>query len=191
MAPKKAMELFGEALRAYAYGDKSRFYFRDMKGNLHEHKLNRYFRKHTRLSKLEKRLTSLSRGNILDVGCGTGNYITALSEKGNVQGIDISKNVIDVARMKGCDNCFVADIFKFHSKNKFDTITFLENNMGMGGSVNKTRQLLKILSRLLKDGGQILAISAKLNNSLKNTKYFYRELKTCMEKTGWCKIWLD
>ena len=37
--------------------------------------LSRYFRKTNQLSELERKLISLSYGDILDVDCGTGNYI--------------------------------------------------------------------------------------------------------------------
>lgn len=126
------MDIFGEALKAYSQGDRARFYFQDESGKIFGHDLSRYFRKMNRLSKLEKKLISLSYGDILDVGCGTANYIPLLAERGNVLGIDISPNVIEVARQHGCKYCRVADIFSFPTHKKYDTITLLENNLGLG-----------------------------------------------------------
>jgi len=64
----------------------------------------------------------------------------------------------------GCKNCMVADIFTFPKKKKYDTITFFENNFGIGGSLDKTHKLLKKLSSMLKNKGQILAIAKRLSN---------------------------
>lgn len=172
MKTKQSMDVFGEALKGYYLGDKSKFYLKEPSGKLSEHNLKRYFRKTNQFSKLERKLISLSYGDILDVGCGTGNYISLLAKRGKVLGFDISKNVIDVAKMSGCKNCIVADIFTFSEKKKFDTITFLENNLGIGGTINNTKKLLKKLSVLLKDNGQILAISRNLCNK----DYFSIEL---------------
>ncbi len=175
------MDLFGEALKAYALGDRDKFYFKEASGEISECSLKRYFRKIAQISKSERNLISLSYGDILDVGCGTGNYIPLLAKRGNVIGIDISKNVIDVAKMKGCKNCIVADIFTFPTKKKFDTITFLGGNLGIAGSVDKTKKLLKKLSNILKKDGQILAILRRLPDK----KYVAVELRPVWKnKTG-------
>ena len=180
------MDVFGKALKAYYLGDKSKFYLKESSGKLIECDLKRYFRKTSRLSKLEKRLISLSYGDILDVGCGTGNYIPALTKRGKIIGIDISKNVIEVAMMNGCKNCIAADIFTFSTKKKFDTITFLENSLGIGGTIDKIKKLLKKLSIILKNGGQILAIQ----RNILNRNYFSIELNPVWQnkigpKFGW------
>lgn len=186
------MDLFGLALKARSQGDKTKFYFQDSSGKLFEHKLNRYFRKTNQLSKLEKKLISLSRGDILDVGCGTGNYIPLLMKQGRVLGIDISPNIIDVAQENGFKNCKLADIFTFPTAKKYDTITFLENNLGLGGTVNKTKKLLKKISGLLKDGGQILAIASRVPDK----KFIAAELRPVWKqkvgpKFGWIHFNID
>jgi len=84
-----------------------------------------------------------------------------MSKKGNVIGIDISKRLIQIAKESGIKNCYADNIFSFKSDNKFDTITMLENNLGMGGDVEGTKKLLKKLSNLLNNYGQILIILSK------------------------------
>lgn len=156
------MDLFGEALRAYSQGDRSPFYLKERSGELSRIDLSRHFRNPHELSKLERRLISLASGDILDIGCGTGNYIPLMSKRGRVLGIDISSRVIEVARASGCRLCKVADIFTFPTTKKYDTITFLGNGLGIGGTVNKTKKLLRKLSSLLKTDGQILAIGRRV-----------------------------
>jgi len=162
MESKQAMDLFGEALKAYSLGERDKFYFKNEAGEMFEHNLKRYFRKTREMSKMEMSLINLSYGKILDVGCGTGNYIPLLNKRGKVLGIDISSKVIAVAVANGCKNCVVGDIFSISTRNKYDTITLFENNLGLGGSVRKTKELLNKLSCLLKENGQILAMTMRL-----------------------------
>lgn len=151
---KKSADLFGRALLEYSKGYKDKFFFEDSKGNKYKHPLRKYFRDFKKFTKLEKKIISKSKGDILDLGCGTGNYIPYLNKKGNVLGIDISRSAVEVAKKKyGLNNVKVADIFKFKTQKKFDTIVLLENNLGMSGTLIKTKKLLKILSSLLKKDG--------------------------------------
>jgi len=153
---KKSMDLFGDALIAYEKGDRTPFYFLVGKYK-DQHDLSRYFRKSRQLSKIENKLVSLCKGNILDVGCGTANYFSKLMKKGKVFGIDISPKIISIAQNNGYD-CVAGDIFKFKTKIKYSTITLFENNIGIAGSVNRTKVLLKKLFLLLEDKGQILIV---------------------------------
>jgi len=154
----KKMDLFGRVLYDYwEKGDKSStLYFIENKKKKFPVEISRYFRSYEDLSNLEKKAISLSRGSILDVGCATGYHIPALMEQGEVDGIDISEDAIKVAKENGINNCFTGDIFKYKSRKKYDTITLFENNIGLAGTVSKTRRLIKALARLLKDDGQII-----------------------------------
>lgn len=157
---KKLDDLFGQALYDHYKGEKKPFYLK-VRGEKREHNIDRYFRPIKKLFGAEKRLISMCYGNILDVGCATGNYIPAMNKMGKVIGIDVSPSVIKIAKENGIKNCSVANIFSFKSARKFDCITLLENNIGMGGDVDGTKKLLRKLSSLLKDDGQILIIMSK------------------------------
>ncbi len=167
---KQSMDLFGEALLSYSKGNKSKFYFADSK-NKYQHPLNRYFRKYRAFTKIEKKILSMSKGNILDVGCGTGIYIPYLMKHGKVLGIDISSNTIQICKNKKL-NCKTADIFNFKTNQKFDTIVLLENNLGMAETLPKTKKLIKILSNMLTKNGCILT---NARNVPKN-EYYIAEL---------------
>lgn len=154
---KKSMDLFGKALLGYLHGDKSPFFLVDSKKIKYKINLQKYFRDYSQLKSLERKAIYLAKGNILDVGCGAGNYIPYLTKKGKVLGIDISPNVIKAAKERGVKNVKVANIFSFKPKNKFDTILLMENSIGMAETVKKTKKLLRILKSLLSKNGQILS----------------------------------
>lgn len=152
------MDLFGKVLYDYwEKGDKSStLYFFENKKNKSPVDISRYFRSYKELTRLEKIGISLSHGSILDVGCATGYHVPFLMRKGDVDAIDISGHAIKVAIENGLDNCTESDIFKFKPCKKYDTIILFENNIGLAGTVSKTKRLIKILSKLLKDNGQII-----------------------------------
>ncbi|MCF7794896.1 class I SAM-dependent methyltransferase [Patescibacteria group bacterium] len=166
MAMKQSMDLFGEALLAYVNGDRSPFYLIvDDTGEKDNYSLAERFRPYSKLNKIERKLISLSCGQILDIGCGAGNVIPALEKRGEVTGIDISPKVIEVAKQRGCTNCTAADIFSYLPKQKFDTVTLFGNNLGIGGTVRKTKKLLQVMKSLLKNDGQILATITNYHHS--------------------------
>ncbi len=152
------MELFGKACYAYYQGDKTDFFFKDQNNGMWNHDLHRYFRKPEEFSVLEKQLIGMAEGRILDIGCATGYYIPELMKKGETTGIDVCELNIKIAHENGLNNCFFADVFEYNPDKKFDTITLIENNIGMGGSVEKTDELFKKIISLLNENGKILAI---------------------------------
>lgn len=172
---KKAMDLIGLAVKDVIRGDKNEFVFIDDSGHISTHDIRRYLRKPSYLVSLEKQLIKEARGHILDIGCATGYYLPLLMKQGVTVGMDISDNLIDIARKNGLENCFVGDIFKFKFKNKFDTITLLENNIGLGGSIINTKKLLNKLKNLLNKNGQILMIIRNIDNQ----NYFKIKLRPC------------
>jgi SAM-dependent methyltransferase len=155
-------DLFGKALLNYSKGiNEPIFFIINYKRKVRP--VIRYFRSLYDLTDLEKNLIRRSYGEILDIGCSTGYYIPALEERGNIIGIDKSRHAIQVAINNGLTNCIVGDIFKYKFKAKFDTITLIENNLGLGGSIIKTKELLHILFNLLKADGQILMIQRNID----------------------------
>jgi SAM-dependent methyltransferase len=172
---KKAMDLIGLAVKDIIRGEKSDFTFIDTFGHVSTHDLERYLRKPSQLIGLEKQLIKKSKGSILDIGCATGYYLPLLMKKGKVVGIDISDNLVDVARKNGLRNCFVGDIFKYKFNEKFDSITLLENNIGLGGSIVNTKKLLNKLKILLNKNGQILMIIRNIDGR----NYFKIKLRPC------------
>ena len=120
------------------------------------------FRDFNEMPKLEKQALKLSKGKILDIGCGAGSHALYLKEKSfEVLPIDISENAIETCRLRGLENAEVLDILELKDQ-KFDTILLLMNGTGIFGKLNKVAQYLNHLKELLNEGGQILIDSSDL-----------------------------
>ena len=121
------------------------------------------FRDFNEMPKLEQKALQLSKGKILDVGCGAGSHALYLQEKGfDLTAIDISVNAIKACELRGLDNCKVVDILEMDPSEKFDTILLLMNGTGIFGKLDKISIYLQKLKPLLNDGGQILIDSSDL-----------------------------
>jgi len=186
------MEVFGQALLDFSRGDNEKFYLQDSKGKKSEQKLSKYFRNYKEFTNLERKIIFLSKGEILDVGCGTGQYIPHLMKKGKVLGIDISSKAIQAAKEKyNLKNVKVADIFNFKPSKKFDTIVLLENNLGMAQTIPRTKKLLKILSNHLNTSGQILTDAHEVKGKNHDT-VFNGELRPVWKgKIGDKFMWIN
>ena len=80
------------------------------------------FRDFKGMPKLEKKALQLSKGKILDVGCGAGSHSLYLQEKGfDVTSIDISPNAIKACELRGLKNARVQNVLDLENE-KFDTI---------------------------------------------------------------------
>ena len=123
------------------------------------------------MPKLEKEAMQLSKGKILDVGCGGGSHSLFLQEKGfDVTAIDISANVIKACKLRGVQNARVQNLLEVSTdtseselaKQKFDTILLLMNGTGIFGTLSETSKYLQKLKSLLNPNGQILIDSSDI-----------------------------
>jgi len=120
------------------------------------------FRDFKEMPKLEKEALKLSKGKVLDVGCGAGSHALYLIEKGfDVLPIDISENAITACHLRGLKNAQIMDILELKNI-KFDTILLLMNGTGIFEKLNKVAMYLNHLKELLHTDGQILIDSSDL-----------------------------
>jgi len=168
----KTFELIGEAILEYTKNPSIKLVLIKKDKTTFELDLGYYHRKYLDFSNLEKKALTLATGEILDVGCATGYYISTLKMNGNVDAIDISETVIKIAKTRQIEECHVADIFKYNPSKKYDTITLFENNIGLGGTLSKTKKLFKILTKLLERKGKIIAIIRHIDN---RKKYYSKQ----------------
>ncbi|MFD2727007.1 class I SAM-dependent methyltransferase [Hyunsoonleella rubra] len=125
------------------------------------------FRDFSEMPKLEQRALELSKGKVLDVGCGAGSHSLYLQEKGvDVKAIDISKRAIEVTKQRGVLNAEVLNIL--NETERFDTILLLMNGTGIFQELRQVSKYLKHLKSLLNPNGQILIDSSDI-------KYMYED----------------
>lgn len=121
------------------------------------------FRSYSDMPKLEQKALQLSKGKILDIGCGAGSHALYLQEKGfDVTAIDISPNAIEACKLRGIKKASAIDILNLDINEKFDTILLLMNGTGIFGTLKETSKYLQKLKSLLTENGQILIDSSDL-----------------------------
>ncbi|MEE9348447.1 MAG: methyltransferase domain-containing protein [Flavobacteriaceae bacterium] len=118
------------------------------------------FRSFKEMPKIEQKALQLSKGKILDIGCGAGSHSLHLQKTNkSILSIDISKGAIETCKLRGLKNAKVQDIWALKNK-QFDTILLLMNGAGLCGKLNKLTDFLLHLKTLLSPNGQILLDSS-------------------------------
>ena len=121
------------------------------------------FRSYKEMPKLEKKALQLSKGKVLDVGCGAGSHSLYLQNEKNLEvtSIDISEKAIQACQLRGLKNAKVQNILDLGNE-KFDTILLLMNGTGIFGTLAETSKYLLKLKSLLAPNGQILIDSSDI-----------------------------
>ena len=122
------------------------------------------FRDFSGMPKLEQQALLLSKGKVLDVGCGAGSHSLYLQKEKNlkVTAIDISNNAVEACQLRGISDVLKIDILEFNSIEKFDTILLLMNGAGVFGKLEYVSKYLEKLKSLLAENGQILIDSSDI-----------------------------
>lgn len=121
------------------------------------------FRDFSEMPMLEQKALELSKGRVLDVGCGAGSHSLHLQNERNLAltSIDISQNAIKACELRGLKNAIVQDVMQLNNE-KFDTILLLMNGAGMCGRLKNIGKFLEKLKSLLTENGQILLDSSDI-----------------------------
>ncbi len=110
---------------------------------------------------LEERVTrkwfNLKNKEILDLGCGTGRHTLKLAKKNNVTAVDLSKEMLDLARKKAQTEKLKVDFYKidfskFKSKKKFDLII----SMLVLDHIENLKKVLDKISAMSKVGTELI-----------------------------------
>ena len=113
------------------------------------------------VTKIIEYISLLKNGKILDFGCGTGNYLEALSNLTDNQfyGIDASSDMIEIARKKKIKAHFNISTHKSlpFPDEFFDFIYIIDVLQHIPG--HELKQLICEISRVLKPGGKILILT--------------------------------
>lgn len=138
-----------------------------------------------------KKCLPIKTGAILDVGCGTGEFLLSFDRsKWDLFGIDPTPYAVEKAKQKGL-NVFLKDIegLRF-SKGTFDLIciiSVLEHVYSPKGTLIKIRNLLKPGGYLFLEVPNILETGdgvSELNTSEHLSHFSYRSLKFLLNRVG-------
>lgn len=120
------------------------------------------FRSLKDMPELEQEALSLAKGEILDVGAGSGCHSAALKEMNKDSlAIDISPLSVKVMQERGL-NAREINIFDEHFIGQFDTILMLMNGSGIIGKLKNMGEFFNRMKQLLAPEGCILMDSTDL-----------------------------
>lgn len=160
-------DIFGKALLDYYHGNYSEDIITET--NISEEdelSLPYLFRNYAEMPALEKKALDLSKGKVLDVGCGAGSHSLYLQKKEiDITAIDISEGAVKVTQLRGVKDVRNSNVLDI-SGEKFDTILLLMNGTGIFEKVASVSKYLQHLKTLLTTNGQIFIDSSDL-------KYMY------------------
>ena len=121
------------------------------------------FRSFNDMPMQEQKAIELCRGRVLDVGAGSGCHSVVLKERGfDVVAIDISQLSVDVMMERGL-NAMNVNYFDETFVEKFDTLLFAMNGIGIVGKVERLDLFFRAARRLLAPGGQLLLDSSDIS----------------------------
>ena len=110
----------------------------------------------------EQKAIELCRGKVLDVGAGSGCHSIVIKERGlEPVAIDISELSVEVMRDRGIDARNI-NFFDETFTEKFDTILFAMNGIGIVGKTERLPDFFRSIKRLLAPGGQVLLDSSDI-----------------------------
>lgn len=156
-------DLFGKALLDYQTGkyseDIGTFSSLDERDLM---PLPYLFREYSQMPILEQRALDMTRGKVLDIGCGSGSHSLYLQKKGfAVTALDQSEGAIKTCQLRNIQKTVHSDIYSFTGE-KFDTLLMLMNGIGVVGRLKNLGLFLEHLKTLLKPKGQILLDSSDI-----------------------------
>ncbi len=159
----KNPDRFGKALIDYELGNKEEnlLVYSDLT-DTDIIPVKHFFRQWNEMPEIEQEAIKLCNGKILDVGAATGCHSLELQKRNQeVTSIDISHGAVKVMKKRGVNKVQQADFFRFAGQ-KFDTLLFLMNGIGMCGTLDKLSEFFEQCQILLNPGGQVLLDSSDI-----------------------------
>ena len=94
---------------------------------------------------------------LLDVACGTGKHLESLQEYYEVEGLDISPEMLKIARNRCPDIPFhESNMMDFDLGKKYDVITCLYSSIALLKTLDNVKKAIACMVNHLNDGGLLL-----------------------------------
>ena len=152
------MDAFGNAALDFLNNDHDEFIYVESKTMEDDViPVEHLFRSLDQMPDCEQKAIEITKGKVLDVGGGVGSHCLVLQEKGlDTTMLDFSPGLCQASIKRGVKNVIEADFFKWKTDQKFDTLLFMMNGIGIGGSFELFQKTIDRSFELLNEGGQIL-----------------------------------
>ena len=173
-------DVLGEALNDYQQGIRRyRLHIHNKYGSKEAMPVSIYFRGSIQMTELELLALEACSGKVLDIGSAAGSHALLLQQKGvDVTAMDISAGASGVMQQRGVQKIITADIFAY-KQDKFDTLLFLMNGIGLAETLDGLRKLLQSLKHILHPQGQVLFDSSDVSYLYKDENFpthYYGEI---------------
>ena len=104
-----------------------------------------------------RRETGLAGGSLLDVACGTGRHIQQLKAHFAVQGLDITSELLEIARERNPGVDFhLGDMTDFWLGQRFDVVTCLFSAIGYVVNLEGLDKAIGCMARHVRPGGVLV-----------------------------------
>ena len=154
---------YGQGLLSYLHGnDQAAFTVACSIAEPDEWPVSLFFRAFDEMPEIEQKALLNTCGSVLDVGAGAGSHTLWLQQQGiQATALDISLGAVEVMKQRQCAQVEQADYFQF-SGQKFDTLLFLMNGIGITGKLERLPLFFQKARELLNPGGKILLDSSDI-----------------------------
>jgi len=116
-----------------------------------------YRKEANRIKALVSKYKESKENELLDVACGTGHHLNYLKDAFSCTGVDISPEILEVAKKNAEGVAFEeADMSTMNLGKRFDVITCLFSSIGYVKTYSNLRRTINTFARHLKKGGIML-----------------------------------
>ncbi len=179
------MDIYGNALLDFHQSGKAdTLWLHNSYGEPEEMPIDIFFRNEEDMPEIELKALSLCKGKVLDVGAGVGSHALLLDKKKiDVTAIDISPIAVQIMQERGVRNPQLQDFFQV--KEKYDTLLFMMNGIGLTGTLQGFEDFLKSAKKILNPKGQLLFDSSDISYLYDDmpmpTHQYFGEISFCYE----------
>ncbi len=189
------MDVFGKALTDYYTNGKTDIlHLYNSYLEPEEMPIDIFFRGEEDMPQLELKAIDLCYGKTLDVGAGVGSHALILQKLNiDVVAIDICADAVKIMKLRGVKKAFTQNILS--STEKFDTLLFLMNGIGLTETLPKFSSFLDKAKELINEGGQLIFDSSDISYLFdkldKPSQHYFGEISYCYEYQNVIGKWFN